>query len=194
MYLPSHYSVGTGIIINCYGTQSNETDIIIYDNRILPPFIREGNLGVYPAESVIATIEIKSNLTKEDIISANTNAKKLHDKIYNHKLKEYKEYKEYKPICCIMGFWNKSVLFLIDRIKGEKWILENLDHLLGMCLIKRFCWMKVRNWSLKKGDENYEETKRFIAVLLDNIRTLANLRIQHNVGHKDWISLYIRNQ
>jgi len=48
-FLTAQFQVGSGIIVNQKGEQSKQTDIIIYDNRILPPFIREQYLGVYPA-------------------------------------------------------------------------------------------------------------------------------------------------
>ena len=61
-FLTNQFGIGSGIIVNQAGKQSNQTDIIIYDNRIIPSFIREKHIGVYPAECVIATIEVKSNL------------------------------------------------------------------------------------------------------------------------------------
>jgi len=53
---------------------------------------------------------------------------------------------------------------------------------------------------LKIVDENNEETKAFVAVLLDNIRTESQERYSTLVSpksqerHKDWLSLYIRDQ
>lgn len=61
-FLTSQFSIGTGVIINQKEEQSSQTDIIIYDNRILPPFIQEQHIGVYPAESVVGTIEIKRSM------------------------------------------------------------------------------------------------------------------------------------
>src|SRR2546426_12636818 len=61
-FLTSQFDIGTGIVINQRETQSNQTDIILCDNRILPPFIKQQHIGVYPAESVLGTIEVKSDL------------------------------------------------------------------------------------------------------------------------------------
>jgi hypothetical protein len=55
-FLTSQFGIGSGIILNRRGQQSSQMDVVIYDNRIILPFIREQNIGVYPAESVIATI------------------------------------------------------------------------------------------------------------------------------------------
>lgn len=50
--------------------------------------------------------------------------------------------------------------------------------------------------SLKMVDENNEEIKAFIAVLLDNIRTLSQQRFLSIMGgrHIDWLSIYMRDQ
>jgi hypothetical protein len=45
-FLPTHFELGSGCVINHRGIQSNQSDIIIYDNRAIPPFIKEEKLGV----------------------------------------------------------------------------------------------------------------------------------------------------
>jgi len=47
-FITSQFGVGSGIVIDSYGNKSKQTDIIIYDNRILPPIIKNSNLGTYP--------------------------------------------------------------------------------------------------------------------------------------------------
>lgn len=71
-FLPSFLSLSTGIIVNSSGEslkeeQSNQTDIIIYDDRILPPFVQKGELGMVPVESVVGIIEVKTTLTKSEL-------------------------------------------------------------------------------------------------------------------------------
>jgi hypothetical protein len=62
--------------VNGVAEQSCQTDIIIYDNRIVPPFIRKQNMGVYPIHSVIATVEIKTKLNKKELVEAEDAAKR----------------------------------------------------------------------------------------------------------------------
>ncbi|MCJ7631961.1 hypothetical protein MUP77_06150, partial [Candidatus Bathyarchaeota archaeon] len=66
-FLTSQFSIGTGVIINQKREQSQELDIIIYDNRILPPFVEEQNIGVYPAECVLGVIQVRSWISKDTI-------------------------------------------------------------------------------------------------------------------------------
>jgi hypothetical protein len=43
-------------------------------------------------------------------------------------------------------------------------------------------------------DEYNEETKAFVAVLLDNIRTYSQKRYLSLARHVDWLSIYTRDQ
>ncbi|MHA1252502.1 MAG: DUF6602 domain-containing protein [Candidatus Helarchaeota archaeon] len=196
-FLTSQFDVGSGIIINQKGDQSNQTDIIIYDNRILPPFIKEQHLGIYPAECVLAVIEVKSNLRKTDIFKSEESAKKLLEIIYNPKSSIYKEYDLFKPICSILGFYGNGVKELNDKMKGKNWLNENIKNITFIGLINKFSWIKMKNtgWTAHLVDKTNHETKRFITVLLDNIRTLAERRLKIlSERHNDWLGIYIREQ
>lgn len=197
-FLTDQFSIGSGVIINQIGHQSNQTDIIIYDNRILPPFIKEQHIGVYPAESVMATIEVKSNLTKCELLKAEKAASKLNNEIYAKEHSIYKDFRLFKPLCAIIGFYGIGSNVLLDREKGKSWLNENIRNLFAICLMNRYSWLKVgtSEWDKRDNDETTnEETKRFIAVLLDNIRTNSLQRMnQMEQEHKDWLSVYIRDQ
>ncbi|WP_302773542.1 DUF6602 domain-containing protein [Clostridium paraputrificum] len=65
-FLPTFLKVGTGVIQDCKGTESNQSDLIIYNKDILPPLDFK-EIGVYPVESVIYNIEVKSVSTKEEV-------------------------------------------------------------------------------------------------------------------------------
>ena len=191
-YCTSQLGIGTGVVINQLEIQSNELDIIIYDNRILPPFIKHQNLGVYPAESVLAVIEVKSNLNKTEIINAANKARFLKNNIYDENQSLYRDYVEMKPIFTIIGFWG-SIRNLLKIDDGRTWLSENAMGLSAICLINKFCWIKMDEWTLKKRDENNGETKRFLAVLFDNIRRISNQRYnQFGHLHRDWLSIYTR--
>jgi len=187
-YLTDEFEVGSGIIINKQGYQSPETDVIIYDKKIIPPLIKESFLGLYPIESVIACFEIKSTLTYFDLKKANDNAHIIFNLIDNKdKLKDYDV-----PFYTVFGYKHKTA-----KIKNEhnKLKLRKYQYLSGICVLHEFCWLLKEDWTLKMGDDEYEETKRYIAVILDNIRTKSIERnLFLNAIHRDWLSEYIRNQ
>jgi hypothetical protein len=199
-FLPIQFDIGTGIIVNHRGDQSRQTDVVIYDNRVMPPFIKEQAIGVYPAESVIAVLEVKSLLRKKELLSAETSAVQLYDTVYNP-AGFYRGYspEPYKPLCGIIGFQGNGCKELSDQEAGAAWLSEHISHLFLICVADRYGWAKVGSptptWGFKKADETHEEVKRFIAILLDNIRTRSEARYQQLARtHYDWLSIYLRDQ
>jgi hypothetical protein len=65
-HLPERYHVATGFI---YGTH-RQLDVLIYDRIEYAPLFREGDLVVVPPEAVRAVIEVKTDLTKVQLISS----------------------------------------------------------------------------------------------------------------------------
>ena len=191
-FLTTQFEVGSGIVINLEGGQSRQTDIVIYDNRIIPPFIKEQNLGIYCAESVIATIEIKTTLNKGELVGAEEAAKVLHDQVFKNVAFGF------RPLCTVFSFQG-GFGELGSEETGRKWLDENVKDLFNICVAKEYCWANVgrKGWSIQfHKSEAYEETKRFIALLLDNVRTRAQERVRYLAGeeHRDWFSAYIREE
>jgi hypothetical protein len=66
--LPHHFAIGSGIITDFNGKESSQADIIIYDKRLIPPIFQDIGRGIYPIDSVLRVLEIKSNLDKKSLI------------------------------------------------------------------------------------------------------------------------------
>jgi hypothetical protein len=64
--LPAHLAVGSGIDIDAYGNESKQTDVIVHDLRRLRPILAAESRGIYPIDSVLAVMEIKSKLVASD--------------------------------------------------------------------------------------------------------------------------------
>ena len=196
-FLTAQFDIGTGIVINQRGDQSRQTDIIVYDKRILPPFIHERHLGVYPAESVVATIEVKSTLTKREVLKAEQSATLLHEKIYAKEAGIYQDYDRIRPLCGLIGFYGQGLPEL-NQQGGVAWLESNIAHIFTICLLGKYSWCKLtkEGWTRSLKSEHFEETKRFVAVFIDNLRTHAESRLQwmSQFRHKDWLSAYIREQ
>ena len=77
--LPSRFGVASGEVVDTAGTQSGQTDILIYDGSLTAPLIRgaEGNV-LLAAEALLASIEIKSTVTKAEIEKAVRGVGSLH--------------------------------------------------------------------------------------------------------------------
>lgn len=76
--LPPNIGVGTGQIIDSYsGQQSGQIDIVLYNKSILPPILLDQRLGIFPIESVLYTIEVKTTLNATELRMAHDSAEKL---------------------------------------------------------------------------------------------------------------------
>lgn len=61
--LPPKYGVGRGEVVSALGDISKQMDIVIYDALHAPMIFTSATSRIFPAESVYATIEVKSRLT-----------------------------------------------------------------------------------------------------------------------------------
>lgn len=64
--IPQKYQLTKGVIENSCGEQSNETDALIYDDEILPSYMKN-DLAFIPVEAVKYNFEIKSKLNSTEI-------------------------------------------------------------------------------------------------------------------------------
>jgi len=209
-FLTSQFGTGSGVIINQKGEQSAEMDIIIYDRRILPPFIEKRKKGVYPAECVLAVIQVRSWVSKTTIREYADLAKKFYEKIYHpHSvLRWYRPMLErggWLPLYSLIGFKHRGI-FRREKNREEiiTWMADNAKPLFGVCIINKLSWLDVMKKTKGRGSlalinesnnkETNEETKAFIMVLLDNIRTLSQIRYLTLIQHADWLGIYTRDQ
>ncbi len=201
-FLPSYLSISTGIIVNSKGeghrSQSNQSDIIIYDNRVLPPFLKKPGLGLVPAESLIAVIEVKKKLGIVELRQAIKAACRTRYDV------------------CDTGFAIQAVFAFEGQ--GPRVLQHNTKKcqaFLGRCQADIDCIVVAGAYSLiqmgrrdakarcvhpewvrnEVDPQTHEEVKRFVAVLLDRCRHLAHWRyITLHDGPNDWLSSYIRHQ
>lgn len=66
-YLPEWMKIGTGFIASADGSLSPQQDIIIYDGLYSVPIYESEVCSIFPIESVLATVEIKTTLTRAEL-------------------------------------------------------------------------------------------------------------------------------
>lgn len=195
-FLTSQFGVGTGVVIDSKGNSSKQIDLIIYDNRLLPPFIKNGNIGVFPLEAVLAIIEIKTTLDKSRLLQTENNFKDFDERMefldsFNNNIAIPSVLKG------VIGLNNKSIK-VIDKDNSD-WLNYHIKHIDSICLMQHFSWIKYpssKKWFYcYKNEVTFEETKRFIAWMLDNCRSKSNKRtVALSQKYIPWLSHYIRNQ
>jgi hypothetical protein len=75
--LNPHIKAATGTIVDPYGNQSKQVDVILYDEQVTPPILFSEREGAIPCHSVVATIEVKSQLTRGELKKAVQNARSV---------------------------------------------------------------------------------------------------------------------
>lgn len=78
--IPKRYSIGSGIIIDSFGEKSRQCDIVIYDNGIYPNLFNQSSNSIFPVETVLACIEVKTYIDDsilDDVTNNTESIKKL---------------------------------------------------------------------------------------------------------------------
>jgi len=76
-FLTPHTRIASGTIVDHYGNQSGQIDVILYDERITPPVLLTASEGIVPCHSVLATIDVKSGLNRTELRKAVENARSV---------------------------------------------------------------------------------------------------------------------
>ena len=76
-FIPEHFGISSGIVIDADGRQSSQSDVIIYDRRLMPPILKAEGRGIFPIESVLTIIEVKSKLCSSHLLDIALAASKI---------------------------------------------------------------------------------------------------------------------
>lgn len=77
--LPSIYSVASGVVVDLQNAQGPQLDVTVYDQTKNFPFQAGGNAAILPAEALLASVEVKSQLNAEEVAKCVTAAYKLRE-------------------------------------------------------------------------------------------------------------------
>lgn len=80
--LPSQFKIGTGKIVDCNGAQSAETDVVVYNDSLLPSILYSERDGIFPVEACFLAMEVKSRLTAGELDDAIAKAARLRSLSY----------------------------------------------------------------------------------------------------------------
>lgn len=78
-HYPESVGVGHGQVVDTRGKASSQLDVVLYDKARTPVLFtdKEQENRLFPAEGVIAAVEVKSSLTTEDLRKSSADAKAL---------------------------------------------------------------------------------------------------------------------
>lgn len=108
--LPKRFAIGSGEIVGLAQNVSKQSDLIIYDQIDGLSLIYDDNIQVYPIESVLGIIEVKSTLNKTELIRALENIKSVKSLVPNETTSKHiggglqMAYKRPSPFGAVFGY------------------------------------------------------------------------------------------
>lgn len=180
-FLPSNVGVGTGKIITNENQLSKEQDIIVFDKGIIPPIVFEQNLGLFPVESVLSVIEVKSKLTVAELKTSHINALEL--LALKHLPAEYDEFNNPKPYIdgSIKGlnfylFAYESDCDSDEAARYDK--VRDADHpaIRMICVAQKGCWIlntQKMNWRTVISKKEHDEIACFLSIIINSLKLIS---------------------
>lgn len=184
--LPHHYGIGSGVVVDYKGGQSPQVDLVIYDRRKMPPILETDGHGVYPIDSVLRIIEVKSTIDKPSIDQFLKQAL-VFDPSNPLGLKMAPSVGAVSgppnyPLCGLFGFSSKlsDPFSYAEKTKG--------NTLTGMIYCDGCGVLNLRNGDRMDLNDNIDNIKYFSAVFLACIEEEARSRSEFSPIH--WIRFY----
>ncbi len=182
--LPSDIGVGTGQIIDAYNSpMSGQIDIILYDKSILPPVLIDDKTGIFPIESVLYTIEVKTTLNATELSNAHKSAEKISKfgylpGIYN----EVSGKEEHHPIERV-----RSVIFALgsdltgtglnEAERYKKIYADGSAYIRAICVAgKEYFYDDGEHWVGCQHRDGYDEVLAFIGGVTNTYKSVAKSR------------------
>ena len=182
--LPADLGVGTGVVVDYYGGhQSREQDIVLYDRAILPPVLFAEAVGLFPIESVLYTIEVKSTLSSAELRSTHESARDLHAFAYlpgKYDLAGNRQHHSVEKARSVLIAFD-SDLGATRRTEVERYheVRGNDEPFLrALCVIGRGYWYDAGNGAWPKNPGTYEgaELVGMLSGIMNTYRWVAMSR------------------
>lgn len=188
--LPADLGIGTGQVIEAKtGRLSKQQDIILYDRSIVPPFTFDVTHAIVPIEAVLYTIEVKSQLTKTELLKAHESAKEL--KSFGYLTGQFdasgKEIPHFvrHPNCVVMALstnlspdGSNDAERYVEIYKGEA------PHLSAICVAGRGYWYEWNGvWVSVTNSLEGDDVLALVSGIMNTYRDIAATRRWPRLGN-----------
>lgn len=177
--LPMYIGIGSGAVISHNGEQSPQQDIVIYDTRLLPPLMADPNLGLFPKESVLYCIEVKSKLTLEEIRKAHSAALKIKNLPL---VSGHYDVDDIPQETQVLAVYPTLFAFDSDLTTGGQTEIERYNALLAgskpallnICVVGRGFWAWFNDhWEIGASSDSHEEVTLQLISIFNNYGKIA---------------------
>lgn len=176
--LPTYCGIGTGTIIDAPGTERrlSEDDLVIFDRDILPQYMLTERDGIFPSESVIHKIEVKSTLTRKGLRDALRAADEMNQLKYMAPPGGPKDVP--RVVCTVFAFASD-----IEGDEMERWVgcVRELGipstPLAALCVAGKGMWVyassehpdHAKGWAVAPASPDHNEVIAYIGTLWNTI-------------------------
>lgn len=177
--IPSEYVIGSGNIITACNEISNQIDVVVCERRIIPPLLFQDNVGVFPIESALLTIEVKSILDLDELRTAHISAVKVAH--FRHSVRPSDSIEHLIP--CLFAFNTDLSREGKSEISRYLSITGDADPALRMiCVVGRGCWFwNNGSWFNWEFPGVHGEIVAFLVGIANRIQDVAGTRISPDI-------------
>lgn len=194
-FLPEHFGIGSGVVVDKMGNQSVQVDIIIYDKRTMPPVLEAAGRGIYLIDSVLRVIEVKSVVDSSSLAQFSRMIQAF-DPNNEEGLKMASKGKleggsSYYPVCALFGFESRlsnfADLCFDHPVISSSSALIYLDsgHLWTHPMIVTPGFQFSHDGRHLQFDDDSYGLRMFIGLLFDQIEATARSRSDYKP--LDWL-------
>jgi hypothetical protein len=186
-FLPMDVGLGTGEIVTAGNQTSRQQDIVMFDRRVLPPITLQGDMGIFPIESVAYSIEVKSDLTEAELRSAHKNAEDLAQ--FNYITGEDNEGRAAlgrprRPLVAAIFALGSSLSPRQTIIERYKRISRNQPRITVICVVgSGYWWYQPPHWHTLEGGQPFDEVLGFLGGTANSFGEILRSRGTPKLGH-----------
>lgn len=188
--LPVHYGIGSGVVVDKWRRQSPQIDLVIYDKRGMPPLLERDGHGIYPIDSVLRVLEVKSVIDASAVDQFISQAWAFNPNnpagLKLASAGNLEGGQAYYPLCGLFGFGTeiKNILHAVNSRQKE------VTSGLVFCDDRGVIILNAGGGSLTSLEDRVENIKFFIATFCGAIEEAARSRSEFNP--LDWFTFKSR--
>jgi len=195
--------IGTGIVADHEGTQSRQTDVVIYDPTLLAPLLYDDCTGVFPLDACLFTIEVKSRLDSSELGKAIEQARSIREllmgdpgpRVVGGSAEQSARItiEQPKPLLVVPTLF----AFSTDLVDGAKTEIaryyEQDEHaaydpvIRMICVVGRGFWRygspMREHWCYSPVSENHDEVVDYLAMIVNSLVAISESRGQPKIGN-----------
>lgn len=183
--LPLGVEIGYGKIVDYLDNQSRETDVIIYTKKILAPILFDERTGIFPIESCLYAIEIKSKITASEVKDSIAKGEQLRSLKYIHEI--YGQ--SIIPVILAIYAFDTDLVgdgkSEIERYREYDALFLKDPVIPVICVAGRGYWYfkhKEKKWVFHPPSPGFDEVVDFLAGVVNTVPDIINIRGNPGLG------------